>query len=52
MSPKWFRRVRVLFQDGFVAGPENKSGAAVGAQSIKGMGKKPRFGLEHPSNAL
>jgi hypothetical protein len=35
MSPKWFHRVRELFQDGFVAGPGGNPGAKLRvAQSV------------------
>jgi hypothetical protein len=47
MSPKWFHRVRELFQDDFVAGLDanpraKRQRGAVGAQSIKEIGKKLR----------
>lgn len=35
MPPKWFRRVRELFQDGFVAGFKDGSGAQFVRKALK-----------------
>jgi hypothetical protein len=44
MSPKWFHRVRELFQDGFVGGERGNPGAKLGVaqsvpKSLKKLGK-------------
>jgi hypothetical protein len=48
MSPKWFHRVRELFQDGFVAGSGIKSNAAQSVRkALKKLGKSRAFCLGH-----
>jgi hypothetical protein len=42
MPPKWFRRVRELFQDGFVAGFGDGSGAQFVRKALKKWRKSRR----------
>jgi hypothetical protein len=48
MSPKWFHRVRELFQDGFVANPARSGNTLGGAtpsvrKALKKLGKSRCF---------